>query len=99
MYFLTANMVMGFFVLSHRTPKTRFVFDPHQGTILLEQKLPMSWHAFNRTPDFSEISEYRVVRDFIDDWLNTNKSIWTYYRELRPYFDVDNLLPPFSGES
>ncbi|RVE52154.1 hypothetical protein evm_003227, partial [Chilo suppressalis] len=81
----------------HRTPKTHFVFDPNEGTILLEQKLPMSWHAFNRTPDFSEISEYRAVRNFIDDWLNTNKSIWNYYYELRPYMDLDNILPPFPG--
>ncbi|CAG9792371.1 unnamed protein product [Diatraea saccharalis] len=83
----------------HRTPKTHFVFDPNEGTILLEQKLPMSWHAFNRTPDFSEISEYRAVRDFIDDWLNTNKSIWSYYYELRPYMDLDNIMPPFAGNS
>ncbi|KAH9643130.1 hypothetical protein HF086_010582 [Spodoptera exigua] len=57
----------------HRTPKTNFIFDPRVGAILLEQKLPMSWHAFNRTPDFTEISEYRAVKDFMDEWLTTNK--------------------------
>ncbi|XP_028158784.1 uncharacterized protein LOC114351683 isoform X6 [Ostrinia furnacalis] len=81
----------------HRTPKTNFIFDPREGTILLEQKLPMSWHAFNRTPDFSEIAEYRAVREFIDDWLNTNRSMWSYYYEIRPYLDLDNVLPPFAG--
>ncbi|KAH9633240.1 hypothetical protein HF086_017932, partial [Spodoptera exigua] len=59
----------------HRTPKTNFIFDPRVGAILLEQKLPMSWHAFNRTPDFTEISEYRAVKDFMDEWLTTNKSM------------------------
>ncbi|KAI8423686.1 hypothetical protein MSG28_012721 [Choristoneura fumiferana] len=83
--------------LHHRTPKTNFIFDPRQGEILLEQKLPMSWHAFNRTPDFSEISEYRAVRDFMDNWLTSNKSIWSYYYEIRPYMDIDNVLPPFAG--
>ncbi|KAG6459272.1 hypothetical protein O3G_MSEX011302, partial [Manduca sexta] len=81
----------------HRTPKTNFIFDPRAGQIILEQKLPMSWHAFNRTPDFSEISEYKAVRDFLDDWLITNRSIWSYYYEIRPYLDYNNLLPPFAG--
>ncbi|CAK1547731.1 unnamed protein product [Leptosia nina] len=81
----------------HRTPKTNFIFDPHQGKILLEQKLPMAWHAFNQTPDFTEISEYKAVRDFMDEWLTSNKSIWTYYYEIRPYLDFNNILPPFAG--
>ncbi|KOB74368.1 Apolipoprotein of lipid transfer particle-I/II [Operophtera brumata] len=81
----------------HRTPKTNFIFDPRVGEIILEQKLPFSWHAFNRTPDFTEVSEYRAVRDFMDEWLTTNKSIWSYYYEIRPYMDFNNLLPPFEG--
>ncbi|XP_022117827.2 uncharacterized protein LOC110995124 [Pieris rapae] len=81
----------------HRTPKTNFIFDPHKGKILLEQKLPMSWHAFNQTPDFTEIAEYKAVRDFLDEWVTSNKSIWTYYYEIRPYLDFNNILPPFAG--
>ncbi|XP_026316021.1 uncharacterized protein LOC113227343 [Hyposmocoma kahamanoa] len=81
----------------HRTPKTNFIFDPRKGEILLEQKLPMSWHAFNRTPDFTEIAEYRAVRDFFDNWLTTNHNIWHYYYEIRPYMDINNVLPPFAG--
>ncbi|CAH0714994.1 unnamed protein product, partial [Brenthis ino] len=81
----------------HRTPKTNFIFDPHKGEIVLEQKLPMSWHAFNRTPDFSEISEYRTIRDFVDEWLTSNRSIWAYYYDIRPYLDLNNVVPPFSG--
>ncbi|CAB3225976.1 unnamed protein product [Arctia plantaginis] len=81
----------------HRTPKTNFIFDPRTGDITLEQKLPMSWHAFNRTPDFTEISEYRAVKTFMDDWLTTNKSIWSFYYDIRPYMDFNNLMPPFAG--
>ncbi|XP_013168741.1 PREDICTED: uncharacterized protein LOC106118616 [Papilio xuthus] len=81
----------------HRTPKTNFIFDPRKGEIRLEQKLPMSWHAFNRTPDFSEISEYRAVRDFLDDWITSNRTIWSYYYEIRPYMDLNNVMPPFAG--
>ncbi|XP_028030625.1 uncharacterized protein LOC114243361 [Bombyx mandarina] len=81
----------------HRTPKTNFIFDPRVGEIVLEQKLPMSWHAFNSSPDFTEISEYKTVRDFFDEWLTTNKSIWSYYYEIRPYMDLNNLMPPFPG--
>ncbi|KAI5644618.1 von willebrand factor type D domain-containing protein [Phthorimaea operculella] len=81
----------------HRTPKTNFIFDPRKGEILLEQKLPMSWHAFNRTPDFTEIAEYRAVHDFLEQWLTTNKSLWSYYYEIKPYLDLDNILPPFAG--
>ncbi|VVC87836.1 unnamed protein product [Leptidea sinapis] len=81
----------------HRTPKTNFIFDPNEGKILLEQKLPMSWHAFNQTPDFTEIAEYKAVRDFMDEWLTSNRSIWAYYYEIRPYLDFNNIIPPFSG--
>ncbi|XP_068624199.1 uncharacterized protein Apoltp [Battus philenor] len=81
----------------HRTPKTNFIFDPRQGEIRLEQKLPMSWHAFNRSPDFTEIAEYRAVRNFMDDWLTSNRTIWSYYYEIRPYMDINNLMPPFTG--
>ncbi|CAH2241543.1 jg25523 [Pararge aegeria aegeria] len=81
----------------HRTPKTNFIFDPYKGEILLEQKLPMSWHAFNQTPDFSEISEYKTVRDFMDEWLISNRSIWAYYYDMRPYLDFNNVVPPFAG--
>ncbi|XP_060537065.1 uncharacterized protein LOC132708634 isoform X2 [Cylas formicarius] len=35
-----------------REAKTKFVYDPNEGVMLMEQKLPMSWHAFNETPKF-----------------------------------------------
>ncbi|CAH1641791.1 unnamed protein product [Spodoptera littoralis] len=97
-YFLIGEALETVGEILHRTPKTNFIFDPRVGAILLEQKLPMSWHAFNRTPDFTEISEYRAVKDFMDEWLNTNKSIWSFYYDIRPYMDFDNLMPPFAGQ-
>jgi len=33
------------------------VFDPETGIVEFEQKLPMSWHAFNETPKF-EVSMF-----------------------------------------
>lgn len=39
-------------IFRHREAKTKFVFEPNDGIMLLEQKLPMSWHAFNETPNF-----------------------------------------------
>lgn len=36
----------------HREAKTKFIFETEDGIMLLEQKLPMSWHAFNETPNF-----------------------------------------------
>ncbi|KAM3962221.1 LOW QUALITY PROTEIN: apolipoprotein lipid transfer particle [Aphomia sociella] len=81
----------------HRTPKTLFVFDPRGGQVRLEQKLPVSWHAFNRTPEFREVREYRALRRLLDDWLATNRSLWSYYYQLRPYMDLEDLVPPFPG--
>lgn len=36
----------------YREAKTKFIFEPADGVMYLEQKLPMSWHAFNETPKF-----------------------------------------------
>lgn len=36
----------------YREAKTKFIFEPLDGVMYLEQKLPMSWHAFNETPKF-----------------------------------------------
>ena len=44
------NCLIPFF--RYREAKTKFIFDPESGNVELEQKLPMSWHAFNETPKF-----------------------------------------------
>lgn len=35
----------------YREAKTKFIYDPYEGIIYFEQKLPVSWHAFNETPE------------------------------------------------
>lgn len=49
----------------YREAKTKFVYDPNTGIIYFEQKLPISWHAFNETPELKVISItfqfYRVM--------------------------------------
>ncbi|XP_077295548.1 apolipoprotein lipid transfer particle [Arctopsyche grandis] len=83
----------------HRIPKTNFIFDPREGLLLLEQKLPMPWHAFNRTPDFTEVPEYKVVKDLVDTWFLSNTSFMSYYYAYKQYMDIYTLIPPFTGQA
>lgn len=85
-------------VFRHRKAKTNFVFDPRTGQLLLEQKLPVPWHAFNRTPDFSQVEEYKFIHDLMDTWILSNFTLMSYYYEFKPYMDIYNLMPPFSGK-
>lgn len=81
----------------YREAKTKFIFDVDEGLVLLEQKLPMSWHAFNETPKFEEIPEYRVVAELQNHLTLSNKTFWAFYYEYKPYTEVSNWLPPFKG--
>jgi hypothetical protein len=84
----------------YREAKTKFIFDPDVGVIELEQKLPMSWHAFNETPKIEEIPEYRMISDiqtFFTEKRNT--SLWSFYYELKPYMELRNFLPPFKAHA
>lgn len=83
----------------YREAKTKFIFDPDQGILELEQKLPMSWHAFNETPKFEEIPEYRFVGDVQDFFTGSNTTIWSLYSGLRHYTDAKMWLPPFKANS
>ncbi|XP_055638867.1 uncharacterized protein LOC129776937 isoform X2 [Toxorhynchites rutilus septentrionalis] len=83
----------------YREAKTKFIFDPDQGILELEQKLPMSWHAFNETPKFEEIPEYRFVGDIQDFFTGSNTTIWSLYSGLRHYTDPKMWLPPFKANS
>mgnify|MGYP006989417296 FL=1 len=84
--------------IRYRKAKTKFVFDIDKGIILLEQKLPMSWHAFNETPKFEEIPEYRAVANFQNYLAFSNKTFWTFYHEYKPYTEIQNWFPPFKCE-
>lgn len=80
----------------YREAKTKFVFDPEVGVIDLEQKLPMSWHAFNETPKFEEIPEYRFLAQVQNFFSTTNSSVIRYIYNLRTHLDPKTWLPPYS---
>lgn len=44
----------------YREAKTKFIFEPKTGIMHWEQKLPMSWHAFNETPKFDVSNQQRL---------------------------------------
>lgn len=79
----------------YREAKTKFIFDPDVGVIELEQKLPMSWHAFNETPKFEEIPEYKMIADVQAIFVASNYSFWNFYYDIQPYLDLNLWLPPF----
>lgn len=81
----------------YREAKTMFIFDPNQGLMCLEQKLPMSWHAFNQTPEFHEIPEVRAVKDIKNYFVTSNTTFWSLYYQYKPYSELSNWLPPFKG--
>ncbi|XP_058818906.1 uncharacterized protein LOC131681859 [Topomyia yanbarensis] len=83
----------------YREAKTKFIFDPDHGIMELEQKLPMSWHAFNETPKFEEIPEYKFITDVQNFFAGSNTTIWTLYSEMKPYTDTKMWLPPFKANS
>lgn len=78
----------------YREAKTKFIFDPNQGLMCLEQKLPMSWHAFNQTPEFHEIPEFRAISDTRSYFISSNVTFWSLYR-YKAYMEPLNWLPPF----
>lgn len=81
----------------YREAKTKFIFNPDIGLLSLEQKLPMSWHAFNETPKFEEIRELNMLYDLQKRFGSTNISLYNVYSMLdfRPVLDTKSLLPPF----
>lgn len=83
----------------YREAKTMFIFDPNRGLICLEQKLPMSWHSFNQTPEFHEIPEFRAIADIKTYFVTSNTTFWGLYYQYKPYSDLSNWLPPFKGLS
>ncbi|KAL2717243.1 hypothetical protein V1478_012943 [Vespula squamosa] len=83
----------------YREAKTKFLFDPNQGLMCLEQKLPMSWHAFNQTPEFQEIPEYRAITDMGSYFVTSNTTFWSLYYQYKPFTEPSNWLPPFKAQA
>ncbi|KFB38034.1 AGAP008807-PA-like protein [Anopheles sinensis] len=81
----------------YREAKTKFIFDPDHGVMELEQKLPMSWHAFNETPKFEEIPEFKFIGDIQDLFAGSNTTLWTLYNDICPFADPQMWLPPFKS--
>ncbi|XP_043484877.1 apolipophorins [Leptopilina heterotoma] len=81
----------------YREAKTKFIFDPNRGLMCFEQKLPMSWHAFNQTPEFQEIPEYRAITDVGSYFATSNATFWTLYYQFKPYTEPSNWFPPFKA--
>lgn len=83
----------------HREAKTKFIFDPDVGVMDLEQKLPMSWHAFNETPQFIEIPEYQLVLEVQSFFTSSNFSLWNFIYEIHQAMDISTWLPPYSSHA
>ncbi|XP_012252389.2 uncharacterized protein LOC105683963 [Athalia rosae] len=83
----------------YREAKTKFIFSPEKGLLCLEQKLPMSWHAFNQTPEFQEIAEYRAFTDMRTYFVSSNMTFWTLYHQYKPYTEPSSWLPPFRAQA
>ncbi|KAL3290379.1 hypothetical protein HHI36_023721 [Cryptolaemus montrouzieri] len=83
----------------YREAKTKFIFDPNEGKMHLEQKMPMSWHAFNETPNFHEIPEIKTVCDIRDFFITSHTNFWNFYYDYKPYTDPSEWLPPFKAQA
>ncbi|KAJ8873166.1 hypothetical protein PR048_026783 [Dryococelus australis] len=80
---------------TYREAKTKFIFDPENGRVELEQKLPMSWHAFNEIPKFEEIPEYKTITSIPSFLSFSNVTFWTLYYEYKSFTEPTTWLPPF----
>ncbi|XP_025989321.2 uncharacterized protein LOC105195312 [Solenopsis invicta] len=83
----------------YREAKTMFIFDPNEGLMCLEQKLPMSWHAFNQTPEIHEIPEIRAIANVRTYFVISNTTFWSLYYQYKPYSELSNWLPPFKAQA
>ncbi|KAL9926249.1 apolipoprotein lipid transfer particle isoform 1-T7 [Glossina fuscipes fuscipes] len=105
LYYLIANKLHNYATNAvetadmYREAKTKFIFDPDVGVMDIEQKLPMSWHAFNETPRFAEIPEYKLVAKIRNFFKTTNTSLIRYIYNLRQHFDPKTWLPPYQGRA
>ncbi|XP_045482614.1 uncharacterized protein LOC123686485 [Harmonia axyridis] len=83
----------------YRVPKTLFIFDPNRGKMQWEQKLPMSWHAFNETPNFHEIPEIKALYDVQSFFVSSHTNFWNFYYDYKPYTDPSEWFPPFKAQA
>lgn len=82
----------------YREAKTKFIFDPDVGKIVWEQKLPISWHAFNETPQFEEIPEYKFINDAQTFLFGARNDSWSFFNGIF-LTEPQNLIPPFKAHA
>ncbi|VVC30431.1 Hypothetical protein CINCED_3A001550 [Cinara cedri] len=85
--------------MKYHKAKTKFLCSPEKGILELEQKLPFSWHAFNETPKYEEIPEYKLVTKMLSMLAPSNVTFWFLYYNLMPFTDYTNWLPPFRAHA
>ncbi|XP_025406452.1 uncharacterized protein LOC112680523 [Sipha flava] len=85
--------------MKYHKAKTKFLCNPEKGILELEQKLPFSWHAFNETPKYEEIPEYRRVTKLLNMFAPHNVTFWFLYYNLMPLMDYTNWLPPYRAHA
>ncbi|KAL1492708.1 hypothetical protein ABEB36_010924 [Hypothenemus hampei] len=82
-----------------REAKTKFIYEPNDGIMFLQQKLPMSWHGFNETPEFQEIPEIKVFYSLYNYLVASEMSFTNFYYNFISYTDLSEWLPPFKGHA
>lgn len=85
--------------IKNHPSKTLFIFDPENGIVKLEQKLPVPWHRFNETPNFAEIPEYKKLIELQQLFSPSNITFWSMYYRYIPFIDPLNWLPPFKAHA
>ncbi|XP_068244762.1 uncharacterized protein [Palaemon carinicauda] len=79
------------------TEKTKFRFSPNEGQILLVQKLPIEWTAFDTMPQWKDIPEYKNIRWVRDSLFSSSNTTvldrWYKYWNLN--FNPATWVPPF----
>ncbi|XP_024085563.1 apolipophorins [Cimex lectularius] len=85
-------------IINHAA-RTIFIFEPDRGRIVLKQTLPIPWHAFNETPNYAEIPEYKMISKIQKFLSPKNKTFWSYYYKYAPIFQSDMWFPPFDTQA
>ncbi|KAJ8978166.1 hypothetical protein NQ317_004215 [Molorchus minor] len=81
----------------HREAKTKFIFEPNDGIMLLEQKTPYVLACLQR--DTEEIPEIKSFFDLQSQFESSQSSFWNLYYDYKPFVDPSEWLPPFQGHA
>lgn len=81
----------------HIVAKTKFLFTPSQGKVLLVQKLPVDWQAFNVKPNWRDLPEYKNIQWVRDTFFSTSNTtiLDKFYKYWNLNFNPVTWVPPF----